>query len=97
MKHKRALVFDEWLEQIIIHYGDEDVRRKLGSVKNFLKENFQVDEFENSYIEIKRLHSKSFMWLLLSLIIDYEARKENQKNLQGFDDSTTQKMKITEY
>jgi hypothetical protein len=77
MKNRKdALLFDEWLEQIIIHYGDEDVKRKLESVKNFLKENFQVDEFDNSYIEIKRLHSKSFMWLLLSLIIDYETTKQ---------------------
>jgi len=93
---KTALLYNEWIEQIIIHYGDEDVKGKLESVKNFLKDNFQIDEFENTYIEIKRLPSKSFMWLLLSLIIYYEAMKQNPKNLHGFGESTSQKMEIPE-
>jgi hypothetical protein len=95
---KTVLLFDEWLEQIIIHYGDEDVKRKLESVKNFLKENFQIEEFDNSYIQIKRLHSKSFMWLLLSFIIDYETMKQNQKEQSlkfcVLGDITSQKLKI---
>jgi hypothetical protein len=75
-KHHRALLFQNQMEQIIIHYGDEDVKRKIEFVKNFLKENFQIDEFDNSYIEIERVHSKTYMWLLLSLIIEYETSQK---------------------
>lgn len=97
-KHKKAILFDEWMEQIINHYGDEDVKKKIEFVKNFLKENFMVDEYDNSYIKIDRLHSKSLMWFLVTLIIDYESMKQNQKEqlskLKGLGDSTSEKMKI---
>ena len=72
-----VLLFDKWIEQIIIHYGEEDVTSKIKFVENFLEKNFHVDDFDNSFIDIKEVHSKNFMWLLLSLIIDYETIKQN--------------------
>jgi len=80
-KRQTTLLFDKWIEQIIIHYGDQDVKRKIEFVKNFVKDKFQINEYDNSYIEIERVHSKSLLWLLLTLIIEYE---------------TSQKMKILE-
>ena len=100
MKHKRALLFYDQIEQILNLYGDDDIKRKIEYVKNFLKENFQVDEFEDSYVEIERLHSKRLVWLLVSIIIDYETTKEKPNEqlskLNGLGDSTSQKMKIPE-
>ena len=37
-KHKTALKFDVWMEQIINQYGDDDDQRKIEYVRNFLKE-----------------------------------------------------------
>lgn len=97
-KHKTALLFYDQMEQILILYGDDDIKRKIEYVKNFLKENFQVEDLEDSYIEIDRMHSKRLMWLFLSLIIDYETMKEKPNEqlskLNGLGDSTSQKMKI---
>ncbi len=97
-KHKTALLFYDQMEQILILYGDDDTKRKIEYVKNFLKENFQVEDLEDSYIEIDRMHSKRLMWLFLSLIIDYETMKEKPNEqlskLNGLGDSTSQKMKI---
>jgi hypothetical protein len=97
-KHKTALLFDGWMEQIINHYGDEDVKRKIEFVKTFMEENFQVDDFVNSFIEIEKLRSKSLMWLLVSLIVDYETMKQNPNEhlskLKGLGDSPSLGMTI---
>ena len=99
-KYEADLFFDECMEQVIINYVNNENMWIMDYVKNFIRKNFRVDEIENSFIEIEKLHSKSFMWLLVSLIIDYEAEKENQsrqtskQNEQS--DSTSQKMKIPE-
>jgi len=76
MKHKRAQLFYDQIEQILNLYGDDDIKRKIEYVKNFIKEEFGVDEFDDSYIEIERLHSKRLMWLFVSLIIDFEASQK---------------------
>lgn len=76
MKHKRAQLFYDQIEQILNLYGDDDIKRKVEYVKNLLKEKFGVDEFDNSYIEIERLHSKRLMWLFVSLIVDFEASQK---------------------
>lgn len=78
-KDKRALLFYNQMEQILLLYGNDEIREKMDFAKNFLSVNFQINEFESSYIEIEKLHSKRFMWLLVSILIDYEAMKENPK------------------
>lgn len=99
-KHRTDLLFDERIEQIFIHYVDDDNIWKIDYVKNFIRKNFHVEEFDNSFIEIERIHSKSLLWLLLSLIIDYEAMKgiSNRQILKqnGLFDSASQKMKLSE-
>jgi hypothetical protein len=100
MKHKRAQLFYDQIEQIINLYGDDDTKKKIEYVKNFLKEYFEVDEFEYTFVEIDRLQVKSLMWLLVSLIIDYEPMKKNPNEqlskLNGLNNSTSPKMKILE-
>jgi len=97
-KHKTALKFDVWMEQIINQYGDDDDQRKIEYVRNFLKEKFGVDEFDNSHIKIEKLHTKSLLWLFFSLLLDFETTKKNPveqlSKLNGLRDSTSQKMKI---
>ena len=71
---------------------------KIEYVTNFIKKNFHVEELDNSYIEIERIHAKSLLWLLLSLIIDYEAMNEitNRQILKqnGLFDPTISKNEI---
>jgi hypothetical protein len=99
-KHKIDSLFDEQVEQIIIHYIDDDNMWKIDYVDNFIRKNFHVEEIDNSFIEIEKIHSKSLLWLLLSLIIDYEAMKEitNRQILKqnGLFDPPSQKMKLHE-
>ena len=76
MKKKyEAQLFDDYISKIINRCGDDGDKRKIEYVKNYIKKNFQIEELDNSYIEIGRLHSKSLMWLLVSLLIDYESIK----------------------
>ena len=100
MKHKGALIFYDQIERVIMLYGNDDMKKKIEYVKKFLFENFGVEDFDNSYIEIDRIHSKRLMWLFVSLIIDYETTKENPKEqlskLNGLGDSTSQKSRIPE-
>jgi len=97
-KHVADLLFNEWMERIIINYGDEDLDRKIEFVKEFIRVNFQVDRFDNSYIKIERMHSKTLMWLLVDLMIDYEILNQNpneqSSKLSGLGDLTFQKIKI---
>ena len=99
-KHVADLLFNEWMERIIINYGDEDLDRKIEFVKEFIRVNFQVDRFDNSYIKIERMHSKTLMWLLVDLMIDYEILNQNpneqSSKLSGLGDFTSQKTKISE-
>jgi hypothetical protein len=76
-KRQTTLLFYDQKEQIIILYGNDDTKGKIEFVKSFLKENFGVDEFEDSFLEIDRLHVKRLMWLLVTLIIEYESLKQN--------------------
>jgi len=97
-KHEKDLLFNEYIEQIINQFGNKNDQRKIEFVRNFLKEKFGVDEFDNSHIKIEKLHSKSLLWFLFSLLLDYETTKGNPveqlSKLNGFGDSTSQKMKI---
>jgi hypothetical protein len=99
-KNETNLFFDKCMEQVIIHYIDDNNRWKIDYVKNFIRKNFQVEELDDSFIKIERLHSKSLMWLLVSLLIDYEAELENhsrqtsKQTEQG--DSLAQNMKMPE-
>ena len=94
-KDKRAQLFYDQIEQILNLYGDDDIKRKIEYVKNFLKEQFGVDELD-SYIEIQRLHSNRLMWLFVSMLIDYEGMEQNPENLHGFGKVTSEKIKMPE-
>jgi len=78
-KHKTDSLFDEQVEQIIIHYIDDDNMWKIDYVNNFIKKNFHVEEIDNSFIEIEKMHVKSLLWLLVSLIFDYDAIKNTDE------------------
>ena len=78
-KNRTDLLFDERIEQIFIHYVDDDDMWKIDYVTNFMKKNFHVEEVDNSFIEIEKIHAKSLLWLLVSLIIDYEAIKKTDE------------------
>lgn len=99
-RHKTDSLSDEQIEQIFIHYVDDDNIWKIDYVDNFIRKNFHVEDIDNSYVEIERIHSKSLLWLLVSLIIDYEAMKEitNRQILKqnGLFDPPSQKMKLPE-
>lgn len=99
-KRKKVLSFYDKIERILMLYGDYDTKDKLDFVKNFIKENFQVDQFDNTYLAFERLHSKRLLWLLFSLISNYETLKQNPKEqlskLNGLVDSPPQKVKMPE-
>jgi hypothetical protein len=96
-KHKTALQFYNQMEQILIHYGNDDTKRKIEFVKNFLKENFQIEDIKNSYIDFNRVDTKSVLFLFVSLLIKYQNMNQNPKEqftkYYGFEDSTINKMK----
>lgn len=99
-KHKTVLQFYNQMEEILILYGNDDTKRKLEFVKNFLKENFQIEDIENSYIDFNRVDIKSVLFLFVSLLIKYQNMNLNPKEqflkYYGFGDSTINKMKRAE-
>ena len=59
-------------------------QRKTEFVKAFFKKELGIDEIENSMISFKRMNSKVFYYLLLSLLIDYDNEIGcKDKHIQG--------------
>ena len=72
-KQERDLFYSQ-MDNIIPIMNDAD-REKIEYVKKFLKENFQVDDFENSFIDFDRIGTKSLLYLLFAMIVEYDDLK----------------------
>ena len=62
-------IFFTQMEQLIPLLDDN--QRKTEFVKAFCNRELGIDDIENSMISFKRMNSKVFYYLLLSLLIDY--------------------------
>jgi hypothetical protein len=56
-------------------------QEKTEFVKAFFKKELGIDEIENSMISLKRMNSKVFYYLFLSLLIDFSNNMEIQDKI----------------
>ena len=59
------------MDNIIPIMNDAD-QEKIEFVRKFLKENFQVEDIENSFIDFDRMGTKSPLYLLFAMIVEYD-------------------------
>jgi hypothetical protein len=71
-KQERGLFYSQ-MDNILPIMSEVD-QRKIEFVKTFLERRFKVDEFENSFINIDRMGTKSLMYLLFVLLIEYDTK-----------------------
>ena len=71
MKKQERDLFYSQMEEIIPIMNDAD-QEKIEFVKKFLKENFQVEDFEDSLIDFDRMATKSLLYLLFAMILQYD-------------------------
>ena len=71
MKKQERDLFYSQMEEIIPIMNDAD-QEKIEFVKKFLKENFQVEDFEDSLIDFDRMATKSLLYLLFAMILEYD-------------------------
>ena len=72
-KQERDLFYSQMEDLIPIM--NEKVQTKIDFVKSFMEKRFQVDDFDNSFIDIEKLGAKSLMYLFFAMIVEYEDRK----------------------
>ena len=72
-KQERDLFYSQMEDLIPIM--NEKVQTKIDFVKSFMEKRFQVEDFENSFIDIEKLGAKSLMYLFFAMIVEYEDRK----------------------
>ena len=71
MKKQERDLFYSQMEEIIPIMNDAD-QEKIEFVKKFLKENFQVEDFEDSLIDFDRMGTKSLLYFLFAMIVEYD-------------------------
>ena len=71
MKKQERDLFNSQMEEILPIMSEED-QGKIEFVKKFLKENFQVEDFEDSLIDFDRMGTKSLLYLLFAMILEYD-------------------------
>ena len=49
-------------------------RERVEFVKSFMRNRLQVDDFEDSYINFERRGTKSLLYLLWSVLLEYDER-----------------------
>jgi hypothetical protein len=59
MKKQERDLFNSQMDNIIPIMNDHDLG-KIEFVKKFLKENFQVEDFEDSFIDFDRMEQNAF-------------------------------------
>ena len=74
MKKQERDLFYSQMEAIIPTMNEKD-QAKIDFVKSFMGKRFQVDDFEHSTVNIERLGAKSLMYLLFSMIVEYDNKK----------------------
>ena len=71
MKKQERDLFNSQMDNNIPIMNDHDLG-KIEFVKKFLKENFQVEDFEDSLIDFDRMGTKSLLYLLFAMILEYD-------------------------
>ena len=69
-KQERDLFYSQMEDLIPIM--NEKVQTKIDFVKSFMEKRFQVDDFDNSFIDIEKLGAKSLMYLFFAMILEYD-------------------------
>ena len=72
-KQERDLFYSQ-MEAIIPIMNEKD-QEKIDFVKSFMEKIFQFESFENSLVNIERLSTKSIMYLLFAMIVEYDNNK----------------------
>lgn len=71
--------FYNYIQQTLIYDWDGEQQWKIDFVKNFLNKEFKVDDIEDTYVNLDRMGSKTLMYFLVSLLIEYENELQNSK------------------
>ena len=72
-KQERDLFYSQ-MDDIIPIMNEKD-QVKIDFVKSFMEKRFQVDDFDNSFVNIEKLGTKSLMYLLFAMIVEYDSMK----------------------
>jgi hypothetical protein len=79
---------------------DADDQRKVDFAKDFLKENFSMEDFDDSFLDIEIIDTKSFVFFLVTFLVDYlriyQPPKEKLSTSIGTIDSPLQEKEIPE-
>lgn len=82
MKKLDRDIFYHQMETILTDYDD---RVKIEFIKNFMKDKLRVDDFENTFINLDRMGTKTLMLLFVALIMEYENSNQNSKKYLKYD------------
>ena len=52
----------------------EENKERVEFVKSFMKNRLQVDDFEDTIINFERMGTKSLLYLLWSMLLEYDER-----------------------
>jgi hypothetical protein len=74
MNKQEQKLFYSQMDDIIPIMNERD-QTKIDFVKSFMEKRFQVDDFDDSFVSIERLGTKSLMYLLFAMIIEYDSLK----------------------
>jgi hypothetical protein len=69
-KQERDLYYSQ-MDNILPILSAED-QGKMEFVKSFLGKEFQVDDFEDSLIMFERMGTKSLLYFLFAMIVEYD-------------------------
>ena len=55
-------------------YMSKENQARVEFVKSFMRNRLEVDDFEDSYINFERMGTKSLLYLLWSVLLEYDER-----------------------
>ncbi len=62
------------MDDILPSLNTED-QMKIDFVKSFMERRFMVKDFEDSYVNIERMGTKSLMYLLFAMLVEYDDKR----------------------
>ena len=71
-KQERNLYYSQMEDRL--PFMSEANRERVEFVKSFMRNRLQVDDFEDSYINFERMGTKSLLYLLWSVLLEYDER-----------------------
>lgn len=71
MKKQERKLYYRHMESTF-QFMSEENQARVEFVKAFMKNRLMVDEFDDSYINFERMGTKSLLYLLWSMILEYD-------------------------